>query len=314
MLKQSTVDFDRTLVRGYTSRFDFSAMNASSQHSSLERVQIISEALPYIRRLRGKTIVVKYGGAAQTDDELRAAVMRDVALLHYVGVRVVVVHGGGNEISAMCRQLGIEPEFVQGMRVTDAETMRVTEMVMGQIGKNIAQHLNEAGAPSVGVSGKDGGLLRAKKFIGEADWGFVGEVETVEPRLLNDLAQNGFVPVVTPVAPGENGATYNINADLAASAIAASIGAVKLLLLTDVPGIYRDFEDKSSLLAELNTHEAEELIASGAVSKGMIPKVRCCLEAVAGGVDKAHIVDGRAPHALLTELFTDSGCGTMIMK
>lgn len=282
--------------------------------SSLERAQIISEALPYIRRLHGQTVVVKYGGAAQTDETLKAAVMHDVALLHYVGVRVVVVHGGGNEISAMCRQLGIEPQFVQGMRVTDPETMRVTEMVMGQIGKNIAQYLNTAGAPSVGLSGKDGGLLVAKKFIGEADWGLVGVVQTVEPRLLNELAQSGFVPVVTPVAPGEDGQTYNINADLAASAIASSLGAVKLLLLTDVPGIYRDFEDKNSLLQELTAREAEELIGSGAVSKGMIPKVRCCVEAVQGGVARAHIVDGRTPHALLTELFTDTGCGTMITQ
>lgn len=279
---------------------------------NLERAAVISEALPYIRRLHGQTVVVKYGGAAQTDETLKAAVMRDVALLHYVGVRVVVVHGGGNEISAMCRQLGIEPQFVAGMRVTDAETMRVTEMVMGQIGKNIAQYLNAAGAPSVGISGKDGGLLVAKKFIGEADWGFVGEVQTVAPRLLNELAQSGFVPVVTPVAPGEDGQTYNINADLAASAIASSLGAVKLLLLTDVPGIYRDFEDKNSLLHQLSAVEADELIGSGAVSKGMIPKVRCCVEAVQNGVARAHIVDGRVPHALLTELFTDSGCGTMI--
>ena len=281
---------------------------------TLERARIISEALPYIRRLHGQTVVVKYGGAAQTDEALKAAVMHDVALLHYVGVRVVVVHGGGNEISAMCRQLGIEPQFVLGMRVTDAETMRVTEMVMGQIGKNIAQLLNTAGAPSVGVSGKDGGLLVARKFIGEADWGLVGTVDSIQPKLLHDLAADGFVPVVTPVAPGADGHTYNINADLAASSIATSLGAVKLLLLTDVPGIYRDFDDKNSLLHEVTADEAEDLIRSGAVSKGMIPKVRCCLEAVTGGVARAHIVDGRAPHALLTELFTDTGCGTMITK
>ena len=285
-----------------------------SPASSLERARIISEALPYIQRLHGQTIVVKYGGAAQTDETLKAAVMRDVALLHLVGVRVVVVHGGGNEISAMCRQLGIEPQFVAGMRVTDEATMRVTEMVMGQIGKRIAQLLCDAGAAAVGVSGGDGGLLRAKKLEGEADWGFVGEVETVNPGLLNQLAQSDFVPVVTPVAPGQNGQSYNINADLAASAIASSLKAVKLLLLTDVPGIYRDFEDKSSLIAELNIADAEELTRSGALSKGMIPKVRCCIEAVQGGVEKAHIVDGRAPHALLTELFTDTGCGTMISK
>ena len=285
-----------------------------SPASSLERARIISEALPYIQRLHGRTIVVKYGGAAQTDAALKTAVMRDVALLHLVGVRVVVVHGGGNEISAMCRQLGIEPQFVAGMRVTDEATMRVTEMVMGQIGKKIAQLLCDAGTQAVGVSGGDGGLLRAKKLEGEADWGFVGEVETVNPGLLNQLAQSNFVPVVTPVAPGQGGQMFNINADLAASAIAASLGAVKLLLLTDVPGIYRDFEDKNSLIAELNIEDAEALTRSGALSKGMIPKVRCCIEAVQGGVEKAHIVDGRAPHAILTELFTNTGCGTMISK
>ena len=283
---------------------------STNAHSAAERATIISEALPYLRRLRGQTIVIKYGGAAQTDDALRAAVMRDVALLHYVGIAPVVVHGGGNEISSLCRQLGIEPKFVEGMRVTDAETMRVTEMVMGQIGKNIAQHLHAAGAPAVGLSGKDAGLLRARKIAG--DWGFVGEVENVETRVLQSLAAQGFVPVVSPVAPGANGETFNVNADLAASAIAVAIGATKLLLLTDVPGIYRDFSDKSSLLSQLSAREAEELIQSGAVSSGMIPKVRCCIEAVQGGVGRAHIVDGRAPHAILTELFTDVGCGTMI--
>ncbi|HEX8835078.1 MAG TPA: acetylglutamate kinase [Abditibacteriaceae bacterium] len=284
------------------------------QPDSSERVKIISEALPYIRRLHGQTIVIKYGGAAQIEEALKAAVMGDVALLHYVGVNVVVVHGGGNEISAMCKQLGIEPQFVQGMRVTDGETMRVTEMVLGQIGKNIAQLLYEKGAPAVALSGKDGGLMRAHKFQGEADWGLVGEVENVDVRLLNTLSQQGFVSVVTPIAPGSEGETYNINADLAASAIASALGAVKLLLLTDVAGIYRDFEDKSSLLSSLSAGEAEELIAGGSVSKGMIPKVRCCVEAVRAGVGRAHIVDGRAPHAILTELFTDTGCGTMITE
>jgi acetylglutamate kinase len=276
------------------------------------RAAIISEALPYLRRLHGQVVVIKYGGAAMTDDALKAAVMGDVALLRYVGVRPVLVHGGGNEISAMCRQLGIEPQFVAGMRVTDAATMRITEMVMGQIGKNIARLLGLKGARAVGLSGKDAGLLSARKFRGESDWGFVGEVAHVDGALLTTLLDQGFVPVVTPVAPGEDGETYNINADLAASAIAAELGATKLLLLTDVAGIYRDFEDKSSLLSALSADEAEALIADGVVSSGMIPKVRCCVEAVRAEVARAHIVDGRTPHAILTELFTDSGCGTMI--
>jgi acetylglutamate kinase len=277
------------------------------------RAAIISEALPYIRRWHGQTVVIKYGGAAMTDDGLKAAVMGDVALLHYVGIKPVVVHGGGNEISAMCKQLGIEPKFVAGMRVTDEPTMRVTEMVMGQIGKNIAHLLGDKGARAVGLSGKDGNLLRATKFRGEADWGLVGEIEAVDAELLHTLAREGFVPVVTPVAPGAAGETYNVNADLAASAIAVALGAVKLLLLTDVAGIYRDFEDKTSLIEAMPAREAETLIAGGGVSRGMIPKVRCCVDAVRAGVGRAHIVDGRAPHAILTELFTDTGCGTMIV-
>jgi len=276
-------------------------------------VQVIAEALPYLRRFRGETVVIKYGGAAMTDESLKAAVMGDIALLHYVGIRPVVVHGGGPEITAMCKQLGIETKFVSGMRVTDEPTVRVTEMVMGQIGKGIAYLLGEKGAPAVGLSGKDGGLLRARKFVGEADWGLVGEVEKVEASLLLTLAREGFVPVVTPIAAGADGQTYNINADLAAAAIAGALGAVKLLLLTDVAGVYRDFEDKNSLIASLTVGEAETLVRSGAVSTGMIPKVTCCIDAVSAGVGRAHIVDGRTPHAILTELFTDQGCGTMIV-
>jgi acetylglutamate kinase len=278
------------------------------------RAQIISEALPYIRSLSGQTIVVKYGGAAMTDENLKTAVMGDIALLHYVGVKVIVVHGGGPEISAMCKQMGIEPQFISGMRVTDPETMRVTEMVLGQIGKGIAHLLSTHGAPAVGLSGKDGNLLRAKKFEGEADWGLVGEVEHVEPKLLSTLAREGFVPVVTPVAPGQNGETYNINADFAAAAIASAVGAIKVLFLTDVAGVLRDVNDKGSLVASLSLSEVETLIADGTIAGGMIPKVRCCVEAVQGGVERAHIVDGREPHALLVELFTDHGCGTMITK
>lgn len=278
-----------------------------------QRAQIISEALPYIRRWHGETVVIKYGGAAMTDEALKLAVMGDIALLSYVGVNPVVVHGGGPEISAMCKQLGIEPQFVAGMRVTDEATMRVTEMVLGQIGKSIAQLLYEKGAPAVGLSGKDGGLLTARKFAGEADWGLVGEIDQVNPQLLQTLEREGFVPVVTPVAPGEAGQTYNINADLAAGAIAVALGAAKLLLLTDVAGVYRDFEDKSSLIETLTVEEAEQLTAAGIISKGMIPKVSCCLDAVRRGVGGAHIVDGRAPHSILVELFTDTGCGTMIV-
>lgn len=286
--------------------------NLPNSKDAAERARIIFEALPYIRRLHGETVVIKYGGAAMTNEDLKAAVMGDIALLHYVGIKPVVVHGGGPEISAMCQQLGIEPRFVGGLRVTDEATMRVTEMVLTQIGKGIAHLLGQKGTAAVGLSGKDGGLLTARKLQGEEDWGLVGEIATVNPTLLHSVAHQGFLPVVTPVAPDGEGNTYNVNADLAAAAIASALGAVKLLLLTDVPGVYRDFEDENSLIESMTGEEAEGLISSGVVGKGMIPKLRCCIEAVSAGVGRAHIVDGRAPHAILIELFTDQGCGTMI--
>jgi acetylglutamate kinase len=283
-----------------------------AQADAITRAQIISEALPYIRSLHGRTVVIKYGGAAMTDETLKSAVMGDIALLHYVGLNVVVVHGGGPEVSAMCKQLGIEPQFLHGMRVTDEATMRVTEMVLGQIGKGIAQHLNSHGAPAVSLSGKDGDLMRAQKFEGEADWGLVGEVESVNPKLLHSLANDGFVPVISPIAPGDEGKTFNINADYAAGAIAGAVGAVKVLFLTDIAGVLRDVNDKDSLIPSLSVRDVEALIANGTISKGMIPKVRCCTDAINKGVERAHIVDGREPHALLVELFTNHGCGTMI--
>ena len=277
-----------------------------------QRAHIISEALPSIRALAGQTVVIKYGGAAMLDDDLKAAVMGDVALLHYVGIRPIVVHGGGPEISKMSEQLGLTPQFVDGMRVTDAETMRVTEMVLGQIGKGIAHYLGEKGAPAVGLAGKDGGLLTARKMQSQNDYGLVGEIESVNIDVIRAVQNGGFVPVITPVAPGTDGQTYNVNADVATAAIARALGASKLLLLTDVAGVYRDFADKSSLIPAMTVAQADELIASGALSKGMIPKVQCCLDAVSGGVARAHIVDGREPHSLLIELFTDAGAGTMI--
>lgn len=284
----------------------------SETPSAAQRAQIISEALPSIRALSGQTVVIKYGGAAMTDDALKAAVMGDVALLQYVGIRPIVVHGGGPEISKMSEQMGLKTQFVDGMRVTDAETMRVTEMVLGQIGKGIAHYLGEKGAPAVGLAGKDGGLLRARKMVSANDYGLVGEIESVNVKVIRAVQDGGFVPVITPVAPGADGLTYNVNADVATAAIAQALGASKLLLLTDVAGVYRDFEDKSSLINEMTTAQADELIGSGALSSGMIPKVQCCVDAVKGGVTRAHIVDGRAPHSLLIELFTDAGAGTMI--
>ncbi len=286
--------------------------NSQTLDQPVTQAQMIAQMLPYLRRWHGQTVVIKYGGAAMTDANLKATVMGDIALLHYAGIKPVVVHGGGPEISAMCREMNIEPQFIQGMRVTDAATMRVTEMVMGQIGKSIAYLLNEKGAPAIGLAGKDGGLLTAKKLEGEVDWGFVGEIENVHVGVIEALGREGFVPVITPVAPGRDGHTYNVNADLAAAALSRALNAAKLILLTDVPGIYRDFNDKSSLIEQMTTEQAETLIGSGAISAGMIPKIGCCIEAVRGGVERAHIVDGRQPHSMLTELFTPHGCGTMI--
>lgn len=280
--------------------------------SGSQRALLISEVLPYLRRLHGQTVVIKYGGAAMSDERLKAAVMSDVALLQYVGIRTILVHGGGPEITSMCRQLGIEPQFQQGYRVTDDRTMQVTEMVLSQIGKNIAHLLQRAGGKAVSLAGKDAGLLQARKLEGTADLGLVGEIEQINPAILNILGQGGFVPVIAPVAPGSDGLTYNVNADLVAAAIAREVKAIKLLLLTDVPGIMRQVDDPSTLIPTLSVSEARQLMQSGVISKGMLPKLTCCIDAVSGGVQRAHIVDGREMHTVLVELFTDDGCGTMI--
>lgn len=280
------------------------------------RAEILIEALPYIRRYHGQTVVLKYGGAAMVDDSLKRAVMQDVALLHFVGLKPIVVHGGGNEISATMKALGLEAKFVGGLRVTDAATMRITEMVIGRIGKQVVQLINEYGARAVGLSGKDANLLRAEKRLSAEgdDLGFVGEVKEVDPAILHSLAAADFVPVVSPVGFGNDGATYNVNADHVAGVIAAATKAAKLILLTDVRGVFRDLNDESSYLPELTAAQALAMIESGAAERGMIPKLQSCLDALAGGVERAHIIDGRVPHAVLMEIFTDSGIGTMVVN
>jgi acetylglutamate kinase len=280
------------------------------------RAQILIEALPYIRRYHGETVVVKYGGAAMVQEDLKRAVMQDIALLYYVGLKPIVVHGGGKEISDAMKAMGKEPAFVNGLRVTDLETMRITEMVLvGRICGEIVQQINSAGGRAVGLSGKDGHLLRARKVCAEpgADLGYVGNVEQVNPAVLATLTRDGFIPVVSPVAFGEDGNTYNLNADHAASSIAIAMNAVKLILLTDVRGLYRDLQEESSYLPEVTRAQAQEMIEQGKVSRGMIPKVKACLEALEAGVARTHIVDGRLPHAVLMEIFTDSGIGTMVV-
>lgn len=277
------------------------------------QAEILIHALPYIRRFNGKTVVVKYGGNAMIDEELKAAVMQDIILMHYVGVQVVLVHGGGPEISHAMARIGKEPQFVAGQRVTDAETMEIVEMVLaGKTNKGIVAHLNRQGGLAVGLSGKDGNLIVAEKDTTKGDIGFVGRVSTINPGLIHTLLKDGYIPVISSVAIGTDGESYNVNADAVAGELAAALGAVKLIMMTDVEGIYRDFSDKDSLITEMTAREAQGLINSGVADKGMIPKIGACVTAITNGVERAHIIDGRKPHALLMEMFTNEGVGTMV--
>jgi acetylglutamate kinase len=277
------------------------------------RVQILSEALPYIQKFAGKTIVVKYGGAAMKDSNLKDSVIRDIVVLSCMGVRPVVVHGGGPEINSWLDKLGIEPQFKDGLRVTDAATMDVVEMVLvGRVNKELVSLINSAGGLAVGLCGKDGNSIAARP-IGNKGIGFVGEVSSVDTRVIGTLVDNGYVPIISSVAADETGQAHNINADTVAGEIAAALGAEKLILLTDTAGILRDYRDPSTLMPKLTISQARELIDAGIVSGGMIPKVNCCVRSLAQGVRAAHILDGRIPHSLLLEIFTDEGIGSMIV-
>lgn len=279
----------------------------------MTQAEVLIQALPYIKQYAGKTIVVKYGGAAMLDDTLKAAVMQDIVLMRYVGINPVVVHGGGPEISDAMHKMGKEPQFVGGLRVTDAETMEIVEMVLaGKTNKGIVAHLNQQGGMAVGLSGKDGNLIVAERETTKGDIGFVGRVTQINPALLHTLAGAGYIPVISTVAIGTHGESYNVNADTVAGELAAALGAVKLIMMTDVDGIYQDFADKDSLIKEMTAKDARQLITDGHVDKGMIPKVDACISAINGGVGRATIIDGRLPHSLLMELFTDEGIGTMI--
>lgn len=283
--------------------------------SQLDRAQILIEALPYLRQWHGKTVVVKYGGAAMTDERLKHQVMEDIVLMHYVGINPIVVHGGGPEVSEAMKKVGKEPVFVRGLRVTDAETVEIAEMVLaGKTNKGIVSLLQQHGSDAVGLSGKDGNLFVARKMeVDGADLGFVGEVVQVNTKVIRTLVAGGYIPVICSVAAGERGETFNVNADHIAGRLAGELKAEKLVLLTDVRGILDDVNDKDSLLSQITAEQAQLLIATGKVDKGMIPKVEACLMALDGGVPRAHILDGRAPHSLLTELFSDQGVGTMIV-
>ncbi len=280
----------------------------------MTHAETLIESLPYIKRFYGKTVVVKYGGNAMLDDALKSAVMQDITLMHYVGIQPILVHGGGPEISEAMSKMGKEPQFVGGLRVTDAETMEIVEMVLtGKTNKSIVSHLNSQGAKAVGISGKDADLIVAERETAQGDIGFVGRIKKIQPEILATLSGAGYIPVISSVATGEKGESYNVNADTAAGEIAAAVGACKLILMTDVEGIFRDFSDKDSLINEMNIKEAKSLISSGAAQKGMIPKLSACITALSGGVERAHIIDGRHPHSLLVEMFTDEGIGTMIV-
>ena len=277
------------------------------------RVRVLSEALPYIQQFSGRTVVVKYGGAAMKDSTLKSTVMRDIVFLACVGLRPVVVHGGGPEINTWLGKLGIEPQFKNGLRVTDAPTMDVVEMVLvGRVNKEIVSLINTAGGSAVGLCGKDGSLIRARPR-GEEGIGFVGEVSHLNPQLVESLIDAGYIPVISSVAADEMGQPYNINADTVAGELAAALGAEKLILLTDIPGILKDKDNPATLVPKMDIQTARQLIDDGIVAGGMIPKVQCCVRSLAQGVRAAHILDGRIPHSLLLETFTDEGIGSMIV-
>ncbi len=279
-----------------------------------QRANTLIEALPYLREFWGATVVIKYGGAAMVEPGLKAMVLQDVVLLRYVGMNPVLVHGGGPEISDMMRRLGKEPAFVRGLRVTDEETMAIAEMVLvGRINQDLVAAVNAAGGKAVGLSGKHGRMLKVIKQQGEVDLGFVGAIQEVDPTLITTVSAQGYIPLIAPIGVGDDGQTYNINADHAAGKIAGALQATKLILLSDVPGLLRDVKDDTSLVSSLTANQARAMIANGQVEAGMIPKVEACLEALAAGVPRCHIIDGRAPHALLMEMFTDVGIGTMLL-
>jgi acetylglutamate kinase len=288
--------------------------------TAADRAKILAEALPYIQRFHGKTIVIKYGGNAMTDDKLKKSFARDVVLLKLVGMNPVVVHGGGPQIDDLLKQLGRKGEFVQGMRVTDAQTMDVVEMVLGgQVNKEIVNLINQHGGRAVGLTGKDGGLIRAKKMLvraeGESDElidiGQVGEVESIDPEIVHRLHTHDFIPVIAPLGVGKKGETYNINADLVAGKVAEILKAEKLIVLTNTPGV---LDKNGNLLTGLSAKKIDELFANGTISGGMLPKISSALDAVKNGVNTCHIIDGRVEHALLLEVLTDEGVGTLIRR
>lgn len=292
--------------------------------SAIDKADILVDALPYIQEFYGKTIVIKYGGNAMINDDLKDKVMQDIALMKYVGIRPVVVHGGGPEITGFLKKVGKESSFVSGLRVTDEETVEIAEMVLdGKVNSEIVTLLNSRGVRAVGLSGKDADLIIARKKLAtvyegdetkNVDIGYVGEVKEINTGLLDDLLDSDYIPVVAPIGVGEDGESYNINADYVAAEIAGALNAEKLLLLTDIEGIYKDYHDKTTFLSTLHQQEARQYIRDGIIGGGMIPKVEACLRALETGAGKTHIIDGRQPHSIILEIFTSQGIGTQVVR
>lgn len=280
---------------------------------AMEKAEVLVEALPYIKEFYGKKVVIKYGGAAMTDCKLKQKVMQDIVLMKFVGMHPVVVHGGGPEINQMLARLGINSQFINGLRVTTGEIMEIVEMVLGgKVNTEIVSGINNAGGKAIGISGKDGNLIEAQSIDSEK-MGFVGEVKRINPQIIDTVIENGYIPVIAPIGQGDSNETYNINADLVASAIAVAMKADKLVLLTDVPGLLRDPGNSDSLISVLKLSEVDEYVKQGVIAGGMLPKVQCCMESVRGGVGRTHIIDGRQSHSILLEIFTDQGIGTMVV-
>ena len=281
----------------------------------LDKAEVLIEALPYIQRFNRKIIVVKYGGSAMVDEELKARVIQDVTLLKLVGFKPIIVHGGGKAISRWVGKVGMKPEFKNGLRVTDEETMELAEMVLGKVNKSLVQLVESLGVRAIGISGKDGRLLSVKKkYANGEDIGFVGDVTNVNADILYDLLEKDFLPIICPVGLDDDNNTYNINADDAACAIAKAMKAEKLAFLTDIEGVYKDPQDSSTLISELTVSEAHKLVGDGYIGGGMLPKINNCIEAIESGVSRVHILDGRIPHCLLLEIFTNKGIGTAILN
>lgn len=281
----------------------------------MKKAEVLIEALPYIQKFNRKVIVVKYGGSAMSNEELQKNVIKDVTLLKLVGFKPIIVHGGGKEISRWVEKTGKEAKFINGLRVTDDETMEIAEMVLGRVNKRLVTMVEELGVKAVGLSGKDGKMLQVeKKYSDGQDIGYVGNITDVNPDIIFDLLEKGYLPIVSPIGLGEDFATYNINADDAACAIAKAVQADKLVFLTDIEGLYKDINDKSSFISKITAKDADALIEEGFIGGGMLPKLSNCTSAVASGVNRVHILDGRIPHCLLLEIFTNEGVGTAIVK